>query len=196
MSTKNDSGAAQPPDPFDLEALRLPSDHSAGLGVKKLLTNIAVRRPDSQWFIRTHLTMYFEAWLLELKEDREHYLVVSNLGLALPAHAVPKVLRLAITRQGTPFFWPIKLPGESGRRDMWNASALLAAKEAESHWVSVQANMHAGAYDIQVATATIPDPRWDEVLGGKSLQDLLRIAFRDRVIDTIDHPVIKQLRGM
>jgi hypothetical protein len=33
------------------------------------------------------------------------------------------------------------------------------------------------------------------VLDGKDLQGLLRIAFRDRVIHTIDHPVIQQLRG-
>jgi hypothetical protein len=29
-----------------------------------------------------------------------------------------------------------------------------------------------------------------------SFQELLRIAFRDRLIDRLDHPVIKRLRGI
>jgi hypothetical protein len=42
------------------------------------------------------------------------------------------------------------------------------------------------------AAATIPDPVWPEL----SFQELLRIAFRDRLVDRLDHAVIKRLRGL
>jgi hypothetical protein len=38
----------------------------------------------------------------------------------------------------------------------------------------------------------IKEPVWPEA----SFQDLIKIAFRDRLITTIDHPVIKRLRGL
>ena len=51
--------------------------------------------------------------------------------------------------------------------------------------------MSLGAYDIFEATANIPDPVWPEL----SFTDILKIAFRDKLIDRPDHPVIQQLRG-
>jgi hypothetical protein len=59
-------------------------------------------------------------------------------------------------------------------------------------WVRVKANMSLGAYEIFEAEASIPDPEWPDV----PFQELLRIGFRDRLIDRLDHPVIKRLRGM
>jgi hypothetical protein len=41
------------------------------------------------------------------------------------------------------------------------------------------------------ASSTIPDPIWPDY----SLKDLLKIGFRDRLVDSLDHPVIKRLRG-
>jgi hypothetical protein len=36
------------------------------------------------------------------------------------------------------------------------------------------------------------DPKWPEL----SFQELLRIAYRDRMVTKIDHPVVKRLRGL
>jgi hypothetical protein len=30
----------------------------------------------------------------------------------------------------------------------------------------------------------------------KSLSELLKLAFRDRIIDSAEHPVVKRLRGL
>ena len=51
--------------------------------------------------------------------------------------------------------------------------------------------MKAGAYDVAIATAPLPEPEWPE----ETFEQLFRLAFRDRVIDSIDHPVIRQLKG-
>jgi hypothetical protein len=37
----------------------------------------------------------------------------------------------------------------------------------------------------------LPDPEWPEV----SFQEILKIAFKDKIIQSIDHPVIQRLRG-
>ena len=47
------------------------------------------------------------------------------------------------------------------------------------------------AYETFQAENSIPDPQWPE----QSLGELIRIAFRDRLINTIDHPAVKRLRG-
>jgi hypothetical protein len=51
--------------------------------------------------------------------------------------------------------------------------------------------MNLGAYDIYKAQSTMSDPEWPK----EGFWDLIKIAFRDHLITTIDHPVIKRLRG-
>ncbi len=58
-------------------------------------------------------------------------------------------------------------------------------------WVRVQANMADGKYDVFEATGTIPDPEWPDM----SFRDMLQLCFDDRFIDSLDHPILKQLRG-
>jgi hypothetical protein len=52
--------------------------------------------------------------------------------------------------------------------------------------------MSLGSYEMFEASATIPDPVWPDV----SFQELIRIAFRDHMVGSLDHPVIKRLRGL
>jgi hypothetical protein len=51
--------------------------------------------------------------------------------------------------------------------------------------------MSLGAYRIWEARGDLPEPEWPE----QSLGDLLRIAFKVRYVDSLDHPVLKRLRG-
>jgi hypothetical protein len=60
------------------------------------------------------------------------------------------------------------------------------------HWVRVKANMSLGANDIYKAEGIISEPEWPTL----GFWDLIKIAFRDHLIDRIDHPVIKRLRGL
>jgi hypothetical protein len=178
---------------FDLSKLALPQDFSEFAGVKKILTTVPVKKPNRQDFIRVHEG---EDWclqtaVLELKEERETYLVDAKLRHELPGEILPKVLFPTINRQGVLFLWPVKLPDESGRHDNWNRSALEAAMLAKSNWIRVAANMSLGAYEIFQATGDLPDPTWPEV----TFQEIVEIAFRDKFIRSMDHPVVKRLRG-
>jgi hypothetical protein len=58
-------------------------------------------------------------------------------------------------------------------------------------WIRMRANMNLGAYEIFEAEGVIPDPEWPS----EGYWDLIRIAFSDHLVDRIDHPVIKRLRG-
>jgi hypothetical protein len=49
-----------------------------------------------------------------------------------------------------------------------------------------------GAYELLAAEKLTIKPQWPEV----SFQELIRIAFKDRLIADLDHPVIKRLRGL
>ena len=66
-----------------------------------------------------------------------------------------------------------------------------AARLAETKWVRVASNMAAGMYDTFEATGELPDPEWPEL----SFGEILRLAYRDRFINSADHPVLQALRG-
>lgn len=180
-------------DPFDPSRLRLSQDFASTIGVKKALLTVPVRKPDRQWFVRAHPdpAWRLETAILEIKEERESYLVEPALWPELPGELVPKVLVTAINRQGVVFLWPVRLPGEDGRHDEWNRSALEAADLATQGWVRVAANLHLGAYEVFQASADLPDPDWPEV----GFQRVLEVAFKDRFIRALDHPVVRRLRG-
>jgi hypothetical protein len=119
-------------DPFDLAYLRLSQDFAAAVGVKKVLTTVPVRRPSPEWFVRTHPDPAYRlpTVLLELKEDREIYLVDRALWAALASERTvsTRLLTTAINRQGVVFLWPNRLPGPDGKIDAWGRSALEAAE--------------------------------------------------------------------
>jgi hypothetical protein len=174
----------------DLNSLRLPQDFVANLGVKKLLVQVPVTKPRKGWFVRTRSG---DEWrlpvaMIMLKDVNESYVVHPSLAANLPADVVHFVLVTAITRDGALFLWPLRVPNLS-RQDPWADSAMAACAHAETRWLRVDAG--AGAYGVSVATAAIPEPEWPE----ESLEQLFRLAFRDRVIESIDHPVIRRLKG-
>ena len=193
---KNDGDgreAASSKNPFDLSRLRLSQNFSDQIGVKKALITVPVRKPDRQWFIRVHPDAEWRlpTAVIEHKEDRESYLVAPELWPHLPNEIVPMTLFASVNRQGVVFLWPIKMPAPEGRQIEWHRSAFEAAEMGRTQWIRVTANMGLGAYEVFEATAALPDPEWPEV----SFQQLLEIAFKDRFIQSMDHQVLKRLRG-
>ncbi len=184
-------GAA--PDPFDPETLRIKQDFAALADVKPILATVPARKPNKQDYVRVHPSEDYQLTtaLLELKEERETYLVAPDLRHELFGELVPVTIFTAINRQGVVFLWPCRLPDETGRSNSWHESALEAVERAKSTWTRVAADMSLGAYRIWEARGTLPEPEWPE----QSLRDLLSIAFKGRYVDSLDHPVLKRLRG-
>lgn len=190
------NGDGPAPDPFDPATLRLSQDFSSEAGVRKALVCVPVRKPDKGWFVRAHpdrTNYWLETAVIEMKEDREMYLVARDLWPELSSEATfkPKLLVTSINRQGVLFLWELALPRPDGRRDEWASTALEAVELATKRWVRVTANMSLGAYDIVEAGARLPDPEWPKT----KLADLLRVGFRDRFISDLEHPLLRRLRG-
>jgi hypothetical protein len=184
----------QQPGKFDdLAALRLLQNFTETAGVKKLLTTVPVRKPNPQDFCRVHPSRdYRENFaVIELKEDRETYLIRGHeLVSELVGEYTAVTLFTAVNRQGIVFLWPVRLPDPDAKQR--HRSMREAAETAMKHWVRTKANMSLGAYEITVSESVMAEPVWPK----EPLTQLLEIAFRNRLIDTIDHPVIKRLRGL
>jgi hypothetical protein len=182
------------PDPFDPEALRLPQDFATSLGVKTALITVPVRKPSKEWFIRVHPDPAYrlETICLELKEKGETYLVAPALWPLLAGETTlqPRLLLTAMNRQGDCFLWPLRMPATEGRLDDWTKSALEASELAMKHWVRLQANMSLQAYSVQYSE-NLPAPTWPDI----PFNELLRRAFKDALINTYDHIILRRLRG-
>jgi hypothetical protein len=192
------NGVATPaPDPFaafDPAKLRIDQSFLNHGMAKKLLTTLPIRKPNKQDFIRVNPDDKYRltAAFIELKDDRETYLVRPDFAPALAENEYfAATIYLCINRQKVLSFWPVKLPGPDGRQIGWHTSAQDAAVLAMKGWVRVTANMSLGAYEVAAAAGIIPEPEWPE----QSMPELLSIAFKGRVIDGPEHPVMKKLSG-
>jgi hypothetical protein len=194
MTTKPIPTEATIPDPFNLDSLRLSQDFIETVGVKKLRTTVPVRRPHKQEFFRGHPDKKYRlhpALMIDLRDDREHYLVRPELAGELGSECVIATLYTAVNKAGVVFLWPIRIPAADGKDMEWWRTQREAAGLAMDAWVRIRANMALGAYEIAIASDTKANPAWPE----ETFQQLVEIAFRDRLVDKLDHPVIRHLRG-
>lgn len=182
------------PNPFDPAALRINPAIAANGGAEKLLLNLNVQKPSKQAFVRvnTDPALRLQMAILELSEERETYAVTPEIAQQVPNEVKYVDLRLAVTQQGAPFLWPVPLPPGDGAENTWNMTARTAADRAEKAWVRMTANLGAQCYDVRVAQSAAADPVWP----GKTMKELLSIAFGNgRLIDSLEHPVIRRLLG-
>ena len=182
------------PDPFaNLSSLRLSQDFQNEIAVKKAMTTVPVSKPPRQDFNMVHPSPAFQLStnVIELKDDRETYLVAPQLWGELAAELIPAMLYLCVSRQGVIRVWPVKLPSSDGKENMWHRSSHEAAQLAMKHWTRITANMPLGAYEAHIATGIPAEAQWPVETFG----EILKVALRDRFITTLDHPVVKRLRG-
>lgn len=181
-------------DPFDPRRLRLSQRFSQGTDVRRALVTVPVRKPSAQEFFRVHPD---EEWRLDtplivIKADREAYLVAPEIWPLFPNECKPYTLYTTIDRRHVITIWYVRLPDENGRLDDWNQSAHEAAQLATEKWVRLSADMPLGAYRIDIAVGQFPEPVWPSEV---TFADLLKIAFKGKMIEDLDHPVLRRLRG-
>ena len=152
-----------------------------------------MRKPADQDFVRVHPSPQFRETLafVELKEDREIYIVEPAVVPELPGEFFYATLFTTITRTGVLFLWPVKVQAGDAKANEWHISAATAVQYAMKSWVRVKANMQLRGYEVFQAESAIPDPEWPDL----SFDAITHIAFKDRVIRSLDHPAVKRLRG-
>ena len=195
MTIKNTSPKVSSSSTVDLKSLRLPANYGATLGVKKLLTNVPVRKPKANQFFRAHGSddMTFQGMLLQVKEKGkdESYLVEPNVGHQISEFVRPVQLYLAIDRQNNVFLIPVPLPDESGARNHWHENLLQAIELSKQSWIRIKANMDIGGYDVSQAEALLSAPEWPD----HDIEKLIEVAFRGKIIQSLEHPVVESLLG-
>jgi hypothetical protein len=179
---------------FDLDKFRVAQNFADEIGVRKALTVVAVERPNRQTFVRTHPSEAYRmtAYLFEENAGRATYLVHPDIISAIVPEVRARTLITTVTRQGDVFLWPVPLPSSDGRQDVWGEGQRCAADMARTRWVRIASNQKTGRYDVYTAEGTLDGPEWPEI----GFQEIVALAFKDRVITSLDHPVILRLRGL
>ena len=174
-------------------SLRLSQNFGETLGVKKVLATVPVGKPTKDRFFRTHTSpsWVFPTWILENKAARETYIVSPEVASVLGDLVRPVELYAVIDRQNNPYLVPIPLPGPNGVRNSWHESLLQAVLPARLVWLRISANIDLKGYDIFEAAANLPEPIWPET----TMDELLEVAFRGRIITGLDHPVVQDRLG-
>jgi hypothetical protein len=187
-----------PVDPFDPVALR--EDAADGVTTTDRLYHLPIRKASATHsFIRVHPDSEYRTnlYLLEHKGDDERttlYLVapgLKHLREEFPREIKLYRLFLAVTKQGGPFLWPQKLPTDDGMGVSWHESGIAAAEEAMHDWVKVEGDKRISSYTTKRPRMNYGDPVWPEI----TLRDALALAFKDRLIDSPEHDVLRELRG-
>jgi hypothetical protein len=123
--------------------------------------------------------------------DRETYIVTPSCADAVLEVARKVRLFTCISKRGTVFLWPAKLPVEANSGRRYSETALKIAEQAKTVWVRMWGDRNLGAYAMVRARGHLEEPKWPD----KTLRDLLSVAFESRIIDRPDHPLIRELNG-
>ena len=179
-------------DMFAPENLRVSQDFVEQADVETVHGFIAVRKPGKQEFFRVRAGKEWQLPIavIENNEDRELWAVVPELVESVSKEVSFVLLRLAVNRRRVPFLWALKL-SRDGKSNTWNRSAMAAAETATTRWIRMQSDLSKSAYSVTGAKAYQAEPEWPDL----TFQEILKIAFKERIITSYDHPFLKQLRG-
>ncbi len=179
----------------DIKNFALSPEEVGAAGVQQITSHVPLQKPSSQTFFRTQpdASWWLTTTVVFDQENfgRDGYLVLPHMRGELLGDARPVLIVPLITRQGVFQFWPLKLPLGEMRPTPWYETARQAIDLAKTRWVCVKPDVALGAYRILQAIGDIADPVWPD----RSVNELLELAFRDRVIDSPDHPFVRRLRG-
>ena len=171
----------------------MPQNFSDMAAVKCETSPPAIHKPVKQLWFSPHPSQNEWKSFLILKDESDqdtNYVISPTLKGELGGECMAKVLVPCILRQGSVFFWPIRLPGPDGKLDKWNQSALGHATSNGNQWIRLQSNMETKSYDIIKPVNPLDPPEWPD-----DLTAVYKRAVTAVLINSLDHPVVKSLRG-
>jgi hypothetical protein len=177
-----------------LESLRLPDNFAQPTAGIKQPLKPTFGKLNKHRFSRVNPDPMFQSRVLLVTDkegDKESYLASPSLAARLGGMAAPKVLRLAVDNAAVPRLIAAPIPDPNGRPNLWNTSYANAIQTAEKRWVRIESNMSAGQYEIIIASGDLGDPIWPP----QTMDELVLQCFEGRIINTADHPLIRQLEG-
>jgi hypothetical protein len=184
------------PEGFDMSAFALAPENVA-IVVQKIITQVPVRKPDKQKFIRRDSRYEpFLTQVLELKEDNEYYIVHSSLVDTLAGETKTIKLYVCYDQRGNQFLCPVPQPDTEGKWNSWHKSLAEVMDTAATQWVRVIPDKAINGYSMMASLGRIPEPRGLKGPEEMPLAKLLELAFKDKILRDENSPVIMKLRGL
>jgi hypothetical protein len=156
-------------------------------------TTIPVRKPGSRNFFRVHPDEGYRLYNVPVVEDDKHEWYILATELEVPEDLERFIAHVnlitCLNHKGTLFLWPYK-----NSTNDWSKSASCIVRQAVDEWVRLQADMDANGYRVEKAPAELRqiNPTWPDM----TFEEVLNAAFEDKCIDSLEHPVIRSLRGL
>ena len=185
------SSKIRPMDSAIVRANAAKKNVAAPLGTR-LQTSYPVDKPNRSKFVRVHPDeSYRMSYVPTYKDEDTCDIYFVDPDLELPEEIASQIkltdLYAAQAHDGTFFIWFVNRSETS-----WYRSANRAVQRSVSQWVRVVSRRAANIYDLYLPEQPIPEPKWSEL---PSFPEMLENAFDDRRITSVDHPVLRKLRG-
>lgn len=166
-------------------------DHSAPVG-RRVQTMYPVGRPKGK-FLRVHPDKtYRQSGVLTYKDpDNTEDVYYVSPELEIPDEYGVSLsvtdLYAGVSHDGTYFIWNVN------RSDTpWFRSAQKAVTACMGHWFKVVGRKGPNIYDLYEPADSIPQPDWS---GLPPFDDMLLSAFESRMIEDLNHPLLRKARG-
>lgn len=179
---------------INFEQVKAKGVRQESLASEPEITVIPIRQPRGDEFFRTdpRETMTMALNILTLKDEQEEYLIYEDVldAIGFETMVKKKTAFVLYTMTNIPFIATIPLPDEQGKLNQWHKSALLTIEKAKTHWIRRQADKLNSQYTTQQAKPGIcPELKLTDL----TMEEVIEQAFRDFIIDRIDHPVLTRL---
>jgi hypothetical protein len=193
--TINGAVVGSTPAQVDLLAkTHMPQDLATYAKARRKAASVPVHKPDSRVWVYVHPSPEWRIKrpVLADKVNQRTWVVSPDLYPEVMEDVKIKLLVTYATKQGAVCLWPISMPSASGRLDTYNESALNIVDEQAGRWIRVCTDEVEHNYyynDMPPTAIEAPPPTWPE-----SFSWVFNTAFKGRLIESIDHWALKQLR--
>ena len=178
----------------DLAAFRLDQSYATATRSRPLLTTIPVRKPGkTAWiFIHPGDQWRFSALVYEREVDRTMYLLSADAAQSIDGELVRAVNLIAYSdSDGNLALLPVPMPREDGSTCDWHESMRDFAANYAGQWLQIRSRRSLGAYVAIPSPVDRPAPSDPPM----AINEIVKIAFKDRRISDRNHIVLRQLRG-
>jgi hypothetical protein len=154
-------------------------------------TNIHIKKPGNKNFFRVHPDPSYRLYDVPVFEEEggDIYLPELELPDDLLEFVTHMNLFTAISHCGKLFVWKFKATDTS-----WLHSNLRVSRRAVDEWIRIKADFETGGYNVFPA----PEPLHSKkpTFPTMSPEEIFALAFDSRRITSVEHPIIRSLRGL
>jgi len=169
--------------------------------VRREPSYIKIGKPKGQQWFQVHPTIQYRICMVKREGSSDEYYVVTKPFIPLCGRqAIVYDLYLGILKTGNGLIlYPVPQHVEGKKPMPWYTSALECIDHARKGWIRAEWIRDSNSWDILSPDEVFAPPIWPDFLNNsdeKAIKDkIYGLAFRGCVINSEDHPVIKDLKG-